>query len=123
MSGRPRRIQLRRTRGWRKPEGVVVVSRPSRWGNPYRVERVGPVWNVLHEGRTLAACDSLRQARVEAVQLFERDLASTLSGSDGHAAEDALRERLAALAGREVACWCPVGEPCHGDVLLTLANT
>jgi hypothetical protein len=33
----PRRIQLRRTKGWRKPEGAVVVARPSRWGNPYRV--------------------------------------------------------------------------------------
>nr|WP_268825129.1 DUF4326 domain-containing protein [Mycobacteroides chelonae] len=33
----PERIQLRRTRGWRKPEGAIVVSRPSRWGNPFRI--------------------------------------------------------------------------------------
>ena len=31
-----KRIQLRRTKGWRKPEGAIVVARPSRWGN-YRV--------------------------------------------------------------------------------------
>ena len=31
------RIQLRRTKGWRKPPGAVVVARPSRWGNPFRV--------------------------------------------------------------------------------------
>jgi len=30
------RIQRRRTKGWRMPEGAVYVGRPSRWGNPYR---------------------------------------------------------------------------------------
>ena len=33
----PKRIQLKRTKGWRKPEGAVVVSRPSRWGNPFAI--------------------------------------------------------------------------------------
>jgi len=33
----PKRIQLRRTKGWHKPEEAVVVSRPSKWGNPYRL--------------------------------------------------------------------------------------
>ena len=32
----PQRIQLKRTKGWRKPEGSIVVSRPSKWGNPYK---------------------------------------------------------------------------------------
>ena len=31
----PKRIQLSRTKGWRKPEGAVVVSRPTKWGNPF----------------------------------------------------------------------------------------
>lgn len=31
----PKRIQLRRSKGWRKPEGAVVVSRPTKWGNPF----------------------------------------------------------------------------------------
>lgn len=26
------------------------------------------------------------------------------------------------LAGRDLACWCRVGSPCHGDVLLEIAN-
>lgn len=28
----------------------------------------------------------------------------------------------AELAGRDLACWCPLDFPCHGDVLLELAN-
>jgi hypothetical protein len=30
-----RRIQRKRTKGWRMPEGAVYVGRPSRWGNPF----------------------------------------------------------------------------------------
>jgi hypothetical protein len=37
----PRRVQLRRKPGWRKPPGAVVVSRPTRWGNPYPVATFG----------------------------------------------------------------------------------
>jgi MT-A70/Domain of unknown function (DUF4326) len=33
----PKRIQLRRTSGWRLPEGAISVTRPGRWGNPFRV--------------------------------------------------------------------------------------
>jgi Domain of unknown function (DUF4326) len=27
------------------------------------------------------------------------------------------------LAGRNLACWCPLDQPCHADILLELANT
>jgi hypothetical protein len=37
----PRRVQLSRKPGWRKPPGAVVVSRPTRWGNPYPVATFG----------------------------------------------------------------------------------
>jgi len=40
----PRRLQRRRTRGWRKPAGSVIVDRTSRWGNPFAVGRpAGPL--------------------------------------------------------------------------------
>ena len=29
---------------------------------------------------------------------------------------------LAPLRGRDLACWCPIGQPCHADVLIELAN-
>ena len=31
----PRRIQRRRSKGWRMPDGAVYVGRPTRWGNPF----------------------------------------------------------------------------------------
>lgn len=31
----PVRIQRKRTKGWRMPEGAVYVGRPTKWGNPF----------------------------------------------------------------------------------------
>jgi hypothetical protein len=37
--------------------------------------------------------------------------------------QEALREKAGAvLRGRNLACWCPLDQPCHADVLLELAN-
>lgn len=37
----PRRIQRRRTKGWRMPAGAVYVGRPTKWGNPFIIGRDG----------------------------------------------------------------------------------
>jgi hypothetical protein len=26
------------------------------------------------------------------------------------------------LRGKQLACWCPLGQPCHADVLIEVAN-
>jgi hypothetical protein len=38
MANNPKRIQRRRTAGWRMPDNTKSVARPSRWGNPFKVE-------------------------------------------------------------------------------------
>ena len=35
-ASRPGRVTLSRKGGWRKPENTVGVSRPGKWGNPFR---------------------------------------------------------------------------------------
>lgn len=32
------------------------------------------------------------------------------------------RAEIARLRGHDLACWCPLDQPCHADVLLELAN-
>jgi hypothetical protein len=34
-----------------------------------------------------------------------------------------LKEDAQELKGKDLACWCKVGELCHADVLLELANS
>lgn len=41
MADAPKRIQLSRRKGYRKPECAIVVSRPSRWGNRHRLDEAG----------------------------------------------------------------------------------
>lgn len=118
----PQRIQLRRAKGWRKPAGTIVVARPTRWGNPYRVvthtERDCSGWAVLRPDRSVIACypnDRAALAYRLAVELYR----NRVVGAWRPQQRDAMR---AELAGHELACWCPLDQPCHGDVLLKLAN-
>ena len=93
MSGVPRRLQRSRRKGSRLPSGTVVVTRPTKWGNPHPLEL----------------------GRVEAVARFRDDL---LAGRLAISVDDVKRE----LRGRDLACYCPLDEPCHADVLLMIAN-
>ncbi len=88
----PVRLRLSRAKGWRLPEGAVVVSRPSKWGNPYRA--------------------TSPKHRAEAVDLHHRWI---LGRSE-------LLADMHELAGRDLACWCPLDGTCHADTLLELAN-
>jgi len=57
----------------------------------------------------------LELGRKEAVRRYRDDL---LAGRLAVTVEDARRE----LRGRDLACYCPLDEPCHADVLLAVAN-
>lgn len=107
----PKRIQLRRARGWRKPEGAIVVSRPSRWGNPFRVYEADGSWWVSGPHAEPIRYGTKRVAQASAVALFEVNLSE--------ADREAIRREL---AGADLACWCAEGDPCHGDVELRIAN-
>ncbi len=43
LTNAPRRIQRKRTKGWRMPEGAVYVGRGSKWGNPFTYANSGRV--------------------------------------------------------------------------------
>ncbi len=104
MAEMPARIQLRRQPGWRLQETsralnglpAVRVSRPGLWGN-YAARRLGLTTGPL---------------AVEAYRAWVEQEASEAWA--GHARQ--------ALRGRNLACWCGPDEPCHADILLTMAN-
>ena len=103
---KPYRVQLSRKKGWRMPPNTVKVSRPSPFGNPFRVGEEG-VSNNAH-----------------AVRLFKKLLADY---NKDLANDDELfyftEERIRAyLRGKNLACWCKLTDECHADVLLELAN-
>ena len=91
----PKRIQRKRTKGWRMPKGAVYVGRPSLFSNPFSVEDWG------------------REGAVAAFGLY-------LENNRAGKAMVAFAETQ--LRGKDLACWCPLSESCHADVLLELAN-
>ncbi|WP_087483552.1 DUF4326 domain-containing protein [Brachybacterium massiliense] len=148
----PQRIQQRRTKGWRKPEGAVAVGRGTKWGNPFKVGDAqvrmpaldGGDWE--HEGR-LHKTSGESHAFYHSAPLGE-PMPVTWHQVEDATAEQCVRlfaERIGAeplvhygvrvtdheefraavraeLAGRDLMCWCPLDQPCHADVLLELAN-
>ena len=95
---KPRRVVRRRTKSWKMPANTVYVGRPSVWGNPF------VVGSELIGGEKLSAEKSIALYRQYAREAFnERDL-------------------RACLRGKNLACWCPLNQPCHADVLLEMAN-
>jgi Domain of unknown function (DUF4326) len=132
----PQRIQRRRTKGWRMPEGAVYVGRPTKWGNPFRIYHghsiIGPPWSLARESwwhLPASAClngyitSSRAMTAADSVEPF-RDLIRARLRDE----PVLLRAWLAPLIGKDLACWCPLvdkhGEvvPCHADVLLRIAN-
>ena|SRR3990167_1253827 len=127
MSEQPKRIQRKRSKGWRMPAGAVYVGRPTKWGNKFRVgghykrdvhggiPRMGLRFVFLEafEGHHDATYTTLR-TRAEAVEWYRWYL--------GTFVEDQRAVMFRALRGKDLACWCPLEQPCHADVLLELAN-
>lgn len=102
----PYRVQRSRRKGARLPPNTVVVSRPSKYANPFRIPT-----GLTGAARLVATVESVSKFRGHALRSFTLD------------------EIRADLGGKNLACWCKVGKPgelgevCHADVLLKLANS
>ncbi|MBW6400028.1 DUF4326 domain-containing protein [Roseomonas sp. HJA6] len=115
MGDAPRRIQLRRIKGWCMPAGAISVSRPSIWGNPWKVEHIQGVGWCVTNTRTniITPEDGPTEAHALAVSRFRADLVNQ---------PDLVEEARGKLRGHDLGCWCPIGMPCHADVWIEIAN-
>lgn len=84
------------------------VARPGPWGNPFAIDEVANETGLDKD-----------EAQVEAVARYMRWIAGEIEGPKEPPTRDKIRS---ALAGKNLACWCREGSPCHVDTLLRLAN-
>jgi hypothetical protein len=115
------RIQRRRAKGWRRPDNAVIVDRSSRWGNPF-TEADFP---------SVLATDGIawgQQWREWAVGQYEDwlkgaggDLLVVPGRTPRYFVRSWMLGNIRDLAGKDLACWCPLDQPCHADILLRLA--
>lgn len=95
----PKRVQLKRAKGWTTPPGVVVVDRRTKWGNWYQGDLAAETFRAA-----LAALYAGRPVCIEA-RVYPP-----------------VEEIRAELGGKDLGCWCPPGQECHADSLLVIAN-
>lgn len=108
------------------PRDAVLIARPSRFGNPF-------TWLTNYTAKlTLIKVES-REDSIECYeQLLDCYTKKEVEKLIGPQADpimperlliqaDFIRDHLHNLKGKDLVCWCaPL--PCHGDVLLRLAN-
>ncbi|WP_327047272.1 DUF4326 domain-containing protein [Microbispora sp. NBC_01189] len=102
----PRRVKVEGDRfHGRVPEGAVYVGRAapglrrSPFANPHTV------------GKFCRECGGQVHDQAAAVEAYRRHLRKR---------PELVERARAELAGRNLACWCRPGEPCHVDVLLAV---
>ncbi|MFY1595432.1 DUF4326 domain-containing protein [Micromonospora sp. WMMD737] len=153
----PKRVQWNRFAGTQLPPNTRLVTRPSRYGNPFvyrdrsrglvrfgpkHLERFGREWD--YEGRCSGAgashdmwfsADDIVETHVrwatreEIVELYRLTLTDPTPGmrmafpsGSGRFLKVTVEDIRRNLAGTNLACTCPLDQPCHADVLLELAN-
>lgn len=70
------------------PSNAIYVGRPTKWGNPFSLKDYSLKESLVHYRTWLRQC---------------------------------LRNNvnfLGPLRGKDLACWCPLDQPCHADILL-----
>lgn len=102
LMGTPKRIQRKRTKGWKMPENTIYVGRPTKWGNAYTVGAIDEI-----TGKTITHGMARAMFRILWSQTAFQDL---------------FKPRLNEIRGKNLACWCRLDQACHADVLLEMAN-
>ncbi|SIH36970.1 Uncharacterised protein [Mycobacteroides abscessus subsp. abscessus] len=141
----PERIRMTRKQPWRqKHPHAVVVARPGLFGNPFRIiaalkpRGTNQSWCVTDDyGQIALACfQDLGAAHAGAVAIFDSWLITGLLPAIVSApawavdtvltridpARQKIWQNIDRLQGHDVACWCPLELPCHGDSYLIHAN-
>ena len=104
----PKRIQRKRTKGWRMPSNTVYVGRMTKWGNPFRMR------SLRVPGHDYVPPNFYRSPE-DAVGAFRLALKHGMLSVT-------TRQIRHELRGKDLCCWCPLDQPCHADVLLEIAN-
>lgn len=104
----PKRIQRKRTRGWKMPDGAVYVGRPTVFGNPFTGKGAVETYRrYLTTEQSFTVCVGTDVGMAYIPTWHHRD--------------DVIKA-LEKIRGKDLACFCPLHCECHADVLLELAN-
>ncbi|RMG90187.1 MAG: DUF4326 domain-containing protein [Chloroflexi bacterium] len=113
-----KRIQRLRKKGWQMPPNTKYVGRPTKFGNPFRLTSDGYIQFYKKEDKKWILFSYVGGATTETiVLLYALWITGRLSYIESLPEPPDAKELL---KYDNLACWCPLHQPCHVDVLLEL---
>ncbi len=119
---KPKRIQRKRTKGWKMPQNTLCATRPGKFGNPFRVG----VYVKIGDGKSgfnYLICREEKYAGPGYVYIDSAETAVHLFREYRRRYPFSPEEVQMIRNADHVACFCNLGSPCHVDVLLEIANS
>lgn len=115
---KPVGIQRKRTKGYNMQQeslainglSAISVTRPGKWGNPFLVS----VYGVERSIELFEEC--LRMPPKARIHFTGRKAYAEVSRFWW------MQENLYLLKNKNLACFCPLNQKCHRDILLKYAN-
>ena len=110
-----KRIQRKRTKGWKMPPLTKCVHRGTKWGNDFEVIGHDGIFEVVYPGGSGGIEWLYRElANGQAVHMFRADMEIRIKEIGLHTFIKVYLEPFAPF--ENLACFCPLDIPCHGDV-------
>jgi hypothetical protein len=111
-------IRIQRSRQHKQTIPAVYVGRPGKWGNPFLIGGLYKIGNGASGFGLLRCLDEkynngtfTEMKTVEQCVEWHKEYLTRYPRKD-----------ISELTGKNLSCWCKVGDPCHADLLLKLAN-
>ncbi len=106
----------------------AALEEGAGWEYEGRISADGTGHDYFHPGGKVTRCNVRYMTRAEIVEVYRRcllgDIPPAVVAAYGGrnpieaTADDVRRD----LAGKTLACWCQIDDPCHADALLEIAN-
>lgn len=106
-----KRIQRKRTKGWRMPENAISITRPGKYGNPFKIgKEVDDKWMEFFDRIDFHSffVKGYVPDREDSIYLFEKYVLPTLD--------------LSKIKDKDIACFCRLDQECHGDTIIRKIN-
>jgi hypothetical protein len=115
-------VQLKRTKGYRMPQGCVKVARPTLFGNPFGTANEYRLWLTTDwepKNRSSYFADGWGWSKFSTM---DKDGILCWNYEKLRSRKQIILLNIPLLRGKPIACFCQLGTNCHRKVLIELAN-
>jgi len=116
-----KRIQRKRTKGWKMPENTKFVGRPTKFGNPLKLAGGVIFIDASHRRNILDRWVFYNYGNIkDLISLYKQLWSGVIfQNKDLQYWSDRFKKLdLNELKGKNLACFCSLDSPCHADVIL-----